>query len=330
MRHRMPRSTPALAYAALSIAGICWGTGFLFGKMALDELSVGHMLLYRFAIGSIAFVPIAWTSWAPIHRAEWPALAWAAAHGVPVQFLVQFEGLARTTVAHASLMVAGLPILLAIGAAAFARERLARREWGALAASTAGGSLIAFGARAGASSGSTLLGDGLVLVSLLAAVAWVLLSKRLTRRYPASLVSVATIWTGTVLLAAWSLARDGPPPVTLKTETWLALLAQGVLPTMVATSLWNWGVARVPAGRAGVFVNLEPIVGAALGMLVLGEVLEPLAIAGGVLIIGAATAMAASGSQTPSGPVSAPSSTPDRTPAAACDGASPIHTRTPP
>jgi drug/metabolite transporter (DMT)-like permease len=331
MRHRMPHSTPALAYIALSAAGICWGTGFLFGKMALDELSVGHMLLYRFAIGSIAFVPIAWTSWTPIPRAHWPALAWAAALGVPVQFLVQFEGLARTTVAHASLMVAGLPILLAIAAAAFARERLARWEWGALASSTAGGGLIAFGTGHGASSGATLLGDGLVLVSLLAAVAWILLSKRLTRRYPPSMVSAATIWTGTVLLAAWSLARDGPLPVALTTETWLALLAQGVLPTMAATSLWNWGVARVPAGRAGAFVNLEPIVGAALGVLVLGEALEPLALAGGVLIIGAASAIAVSGWRMPSEPEPAPpSSTVDRRLAAACDGASPIHTRTRP
>jgi drug/metabolite transporter (DMT)-like permease len=290
----MPPSTPTrsgVAYLALAAAGTLWGTTFLFGKMALDELAVGHMLLYRFVIGSIAFAPIAWTSWRPIRRAHWSMLAWAAALGVPIQFLVQFEGLARTTVAHASLMVAALPILLAVGAATFDRERLARWEWAALAVSTAGAVLIASGGGTG-SAGPTLVGDGLVVLSLVAGVGWILITKRLTRDYPAGMVSIATMWIGTALLAAWSLATDGLPPVTLHARTWLAVAAQGVLATMGATLLWNWGVARVPAGRAGVFVNLEPIVGAALGVSVLGEALPGAAILGGLLILGAATAIA--------------------------------------
>lgn len=52
--------------------------------------------------------------------------------------------------------------------------------------------------------------------------------------------------------------------------------------------LWNWGVGRVPASRAGVFLNLEPLVGALLGVLVLGEAWGPGTVVGGALIIGAA------------------------------------------
>ena len=47
-----------LAYAALAPAGIIWGTPFLYAKIALEELSVGEMLLSRFLVGSIAFVPM--------------------------------------------------------------------------------------------------------------------------------------------------------------------------------------------------------------------------------------------------------------------------------
>ena len=189
-------------------------------------------------------------------------------------------------------MVGGLPILLAIAAGTFGHERLARWEWGALTLSTAGAGLIALGGRTAARGGPTLVGDGLVLVSLLAAVAWLLLSKRLTRHYPPSAVSIATIWAGTVLLTLWVVGRHGTPSADLSAGTWVALAAQGVLATMAATLCWNWGVARVPAGRAGVFANLEPIVGTALGVLVLGEALDSVALAGGLLIVGAATAIA--------------------------------------
>ena len=47
-------------------------------------------------------------------------------------------------------------------------------------------------------------------------------------------------------------------------------------------------MGRVPASRAGVFLNLEPLVGALLGILVLGDAWGVATVAGGALIIGAA------------------------------------------
>ncbi|PYX56337.1 MAG: hypothetical protein DMG76_15140 [Acidobacteria bacterium] len=37
-----------LAFLALAMAGCLWGTGFVFGKIALRQVSVAHMILYRF------------------------------------------------------------------------------------------------------------------------------------------------------------------------------------------------------------------------------------------------------------------------------------------
>ena len=48
------------------------------------------------------------------------------------------------------------------------------------------------------------------------------------------------------------------------------------------------GLARVAAARAGVFLNLEPLVGTLLGVFVLGESLGILVILGGGLILLAA------------------------------------------
>jgi drug/metabolite transporter (DMT)-like permease len=53
-------------------------------------------------------------------------------------------------------------------------------------------------------------------------------------------------------------------------------------------ALWNWAVGRVPASQAGVFLNLEPLVGTLLGVLVLGEAWGSGTVVGGALIIGAA------------------------------------------
>jgi drug/metabolite transporter (DMT)-like permease len=281
-------SSTRFAYAALAAAGCLWGTGFLAGKIALRELNVAHMVLYRLSFASLGLLPVAILRGVRVRRQDWPALVIAAFLGVPVLFLVQFEGLDRTTVAHASLMIAAAPMLLALGASLFAGERLDGRGRAAVIASTAGAALIALAAPASGSQGATLAGDLLVIASLIAATAWVLLSQRLMRRYTSGVVSCSVMMLGTLMLAAWVVAVHGRPPARLATATWLALASQGLLSTTCATLLWNWGVARVPASRAGVFVNLEPVIGAFLGVTVLGETLGTLALAGGLLIVGAA------------------------------------------
>ena len=286
----MPAAGSRRAYLALAAAGSLWGAGFLLGKIALRELDVPHMLFYRLSLAAIGFVAIALVRRGGVARADWLKVLAAAALGVPALFLLQFEGLARTTVSHAALMVGAAPIVLGLGAAAFTGERLTRGLWVLLGLSTAGALLIVFGSSAPppGTHGPTVLGDALVLVSLLAAVGWVLISKDLMRRYAPSVVAAVVMVTGTLLLDAWVLATAGAPPLSLSTRTWLALAAQGLLATTTATLLWNYGVARVPAAQAGVFVNLEPALGAALGVAILGETLGWSGLAGGTLIIGAA------------------------------------------
>lgn len=288
------------AFGALASAGCLWGTGFLFGKWALSELSVGQLVFYRFLLASIGFAPVTWRALrraeSRIARQDWPILFVAALLGVPVQFLIQFAGLARTTVSHASLMVGVLPVLLAAGSAIFVRERVPPGRWIALFASMLGAAFIAFGASTGeAGAQASLRGDLLVALSLIVAVAWILISQWLMRtgRYSPVTASAYVITAGTLMLAVWVVGTEGFPPVHLSARTWASVAASGLLATTVTTYLWNWGLSRVPASQAGVFLNLEPVVGAMLGVLVLHDVLGSYAILGGLLVIGAAVYVAA-------------------------------------
>ncbi len=291
------------AFAALAAAGCLWGTGFLFGKWALTELTVGQLVLYRFLFAAVGFAPAVWmaTSRAEtrIARHDWLIVLAAAVVGVPLQFLIQFAGLARTTVSHASLMVGVLPVLLAAGSALFAHEHVHARRWIALVASTIGAGLIAFGASAGeAGSQATLAGDLLVASSLIGGVAWILLCQRLmkSRNYSPINVSAYVMTIGAAMLAVWVVGSEGLPPVHLSTRTWISVIASGIVATTATTYLWNWGLVRVPASQAGVFLNLEPVVGALLGVALLQDILGPYALIGGIMVIGAAIVVALDGS----------------------------------
>jgi len=299
----IPAAPSGRAFTALAAAGSLWGTGFLFGKWALTELSVGHMVLYRLVFASLGFAPVTWRGLrrteTRIAREDIPLILIAALVGIPVLFLIQFAGLARTTVSHASLMVGAIPVLLAAASAIFNHEHVTAGRWLALIASMIGAGLIAFGASSGeAGTQASLSGDLLVAVSLFAGVAWILISQRLmkTGRYSPVTVSAYVITAGTLMLIVWVVATDGLPPIHISARTWASVAAAGFLATTATTYLWNWGIERVPASQAGVFLNLEPVVGALLGVVLLHDVLGSFSILGGLLVIGAAIFVAASNS----------------------------------
>lgn len=96
---------------------------------------------------------------------------------------------------------------------------------------------------------------------------------------------------GTGLLAVRVVAAEGPPPTALSARTWWSLAALGLPATAVTTLLWNWGLARVPASRAGVFTNFEPVVGTAMGVLLLHDPFGATTVLGGLLIVGTAVGL---------------------------------------
>ena len=291
----MPTPHRTLGFAACALASCFWGCGFFFGKIALADMNVGAMVLYRFLFATIVLIPLLFTHRPGFNRREWLTLLLCAFLGIPLQFLIQFSGLALTTVSHASLMVGTMPVILAVGATLFAHERMDATGWLALLISTTGAALIALSVHETAPAshsgnpGPTLAGDLLVVLSLVIALGWVLLNKQLMQHHSPIVVSAYGTACGTVMLLLIVPPNYGLPPIAhVSLNAWLALAASGVLCTAATTLLWNWGLTQVPASQAGVLLNMEPLIGSILGVFVLHESLGPSARLGGVLILAAA------------------------------------------
>ena len=153
----------------------------------------------------------------------------------------------------------------------------------------------------------SLAGDLLVIASLVMALAWILLSKKLMETHSPPVVTAYTIYSGTAMLVVWIAGSwllapqthrrrsSRCPSPTSAEQPGLALAISGVLCTATTTLLWNWGIHHVPASRAGVFLNIEPALGSILGVELLGEKLGPYAWLGGALILAAAITLTTRG-----------------------------------
>ncbi|WCT75239.1 DMT family transporter [Sphingomonas naphthae] len=275
----MTKSSPRAAFLALTIAGVFWGLGFPLGKLALREIAPPHMVLLRFAVAALVALPFAIRT--PAMRAMFrsgPVLAAGILYGIA--FLVQFEGLARVSVTLAALLVGAMPALIAISARIMG-ERVTRLSWAGVAASTLGAGLIA-GKPGGAGS---VLGVILSLASLLIFLAWLIVLRRAPKGPSSLTIPAVTVIVAGLTVLPIAVAMHGLPPLALSAGAWAGIVGQGILSTFLATAAWAYGASRVDAASAGVFINIEPLMGAILGVALFGDRLTAALAIGGLLIL---------------------------------------------
>lgn len=275
---------PRAGFAALFVSCSLWGAAFPFARLALLELPVSHVILLRFAVASAALLPIVVRRWDWPRTRNLPRYLLAGFLAIPVTYLLQFNGLALTTISRASLILGALPPLVALASTFFLREPGSVRYWLGIGISALG-ILMIVGLPSG---GGSWKGDGLVFLSTLASTAWILMSQRLSREDGPLTAAAFVLLFGTLILAPIALAWDGLPEVHLSGAAWGSILTLGLLCTVLTFLLWNWGVEQVGAGRAGVFLNLEPLVGALLGVALWGEPFGLGLLLGGALVLVAA------------------------------------------
>ena len=139
------------------------------------------------------------------------------------------------------------------------------------------------------------LGNALETGAMIAAAVYTLSSSRLGRRYSPWSLTTLQLAAGALffLPGLVFLVRGGWPWAQRRYLPWglvgvLAFLGSFV--TLAAFGCYNWGLSRLPAARASLFLNLIPVVAVLLGWLLLGEsltawqCLSAAAVIGGVLL----------------------------------------------
>lgn len=271
----------------LASAAAIWGGMYVVSRALMSAVPPWVLLEMRFAIGLTALGVAAWKLglWR-VRRADLPALALLGLTGYTASIGMQFVGTDMAGAALGSLITAASPALIALFARPLLGERLTRRGLLAVLLATLG-VVAVMGLPSRAAGADRTLPGGLVLFG--AAVTWALytvLSRRQTRRYSSLTVTLwasifGTVFTLPIAWWQWSAER---PALPSDAASWLGILYLGVVSTAVAFYLWNKGFEYVDASTGALYFFVQPLVGGALGALLLGERLGPGFALGAVLI----------------------------------------------
>ncbi|MCW2893652.1 MAG: hypothetical protein JWO75_3141 [Actinomycetia bacterium] len=277
-------TSQARAVAALAVAGVAWGTSVPLSKAALSWLPPGWLVVARF--GFAAAVLLATVDRAALRAAlRWQVLAWGAA-GLGGSVLIQNAGLTRTSVTHAALLVGAGPVLVAVMAAAWHHTVARPVAWAGFAISLGGVAVVAGGTGGGASGA----GDAMVLGSVLIIAAMTVAQRRLLEgQDPAAITAVQFVGAAIAVLPVAALTEGLPPvphPGGAGILAVLAVVGLTAVGTLTPFTLFAYGQRQVPAEVAGAFLNLEPLVGALVGVAAFGDPAGPRLLMGGAAILG--------------------------------------------
>ena len=274
------RST-LLPHFALLLSMLVWSSTFIGMKFALSAYQPATAMALRMGAASLLCLPFLPRL---VRALRDPALRRVLLLGVLCEpclyFLCETSALRHTSSAQAGMVLALLPLCVAVGARLFLNERMAGRAWFGFALAVGGVVWISLGAEGSGTSPNPLLGNILEAMAVLCAAGYTLCMRRLSRSIPPLLLTAAMTFAGTLFFSTLSLLPLSVPPVHLDVDipSWMPLastLYLGIVATLAGYGFYNFGIARLSAGQAAAYTNLIPVITLFMGVFILNERITP-------------------------------------------------------
>jgi drug/metabolite transporter (DMT)-like permease len=272
---------------------VCWAMGFVATKTAMrGGIPEAVLVGWRAALSFLCTLPVCVWEWRRREAVRWdwadaPMLLVAAISGVTLSRLFYTFSLDRTSVAHSSLVISTMPLLVLIMAVARKQERATASKILGMCVAMGGVALLEW--RKGGGSGAnaaTLLGDFLAFLNAVTFALYSVLSKDLTRRYGAVLVTTLANGIGAVMLLPLAWWAGLPGPVSQITGVaWLSLAYLGVFQGAVAYVIYYYLLGHLPASRVALYSYIQPVAATILAFLMLGETVTFSLASGGALVL---------------------------------------------
>ena len=285
-----PVAPRVLLWGLLGLSNALWGASWVVAKIALQELTPLQLAAGRMILAGLVLLPIVvWHARrGGLPRELWPRLlALGLAQAVLAKWC-GYWGVQHSTAANAGLLMATEPGFTLLLAALVLGEKLTALKVASLLLGAAGAYLIIFRETGWPSlSGATVAGDAVFILGLLLEAGYSVASKPLALRYSplaivsASLVAGLPVW---LPVAAWDVALTGGPAYSAATLGAVAYFALGC--TVFGYVVWVYALQYIDAGRVGLSVFLQPVIGTALAVAVLGEKLTWATVSGALLVLG--------------------------------------------
>ena len=279
-----PTTNRICAITCLLLAMALWGSSFVALKFAFAEMPPLWVIFSRMALGSLVFLCAwRWRGHLEYRAGDWKYLLGLAICEPCLYFVFEAIALQNTSASQAGMITAMLPLMVAVGAFVFLRERITRAALAGFALAVIGVIWLSLTGETSEHAPAPLLGNFFEFLAMLCAMGYILTLKYLSSRYSAFWLTAMQSFVGAVFFLPLAVL-SAPFPETVSTAGIWAVIYLGLLVTVGAYGLYNYAVSHIPANQAAAFINLIPIFTLLLAVMLLGETLNTQQILGSTLV----------------------------------------------
>ena len=270
------------------LVALFWGANFTVSKFVMAQFPALAFSAFRFTLAGGLLLLIARQAGIlkPLPRKTLLGLAVLGVVGNTLYQSLFMTGLALTTATNSAMIVASLPVTVALFGTLLRVERATPATWVGVVLGT-GGVVLVVTSRGVHFHAQSLLGDILVLLATLCWSIYTVLVRRVGVGVDALQITTITVLAGVpglLLLGAPGLLRQDWGGMTA--ATWAGVAYTVLVALVLAFVLYNRAVMAIGSSRTAIYNCLTPLVAMVIAWLTLGEVPTGLQYVGVGLVIG--------------------------------------------
>ena len=260
---------------SLVLAMLLWASSFVALKLAFSSYHPMQVIFGRMFIASLCFVIFIPT----FRKINWRRkdLKYFLFMGICepcLYFLFEAKALELTSASQAGMITAMLPLLVAILAWSWLKESLSHKTLAGFSLAIIGACWLSLASETSISAPNPLLGNFYEFLAMVCAAGYTVSLKHLTNNYPPLFLTAFQAFIGALFFFPFLFLPGVGFSIVWDTTSALAVIYLGTFITLGAYGCYNYSVSRIPASRAAGYVNLIPVFGVILGMLILGDTLN--------------------------------------------------------
>lgn len=263
-----------IAYVQISLAMMIVGSSVVAGKLIISSFPVFLASGLRFIVASLILVPL--LLWKEkrlprIERSVFGILFLQALTGVFLFNIFMLYGLKFTTAVEAGIITSTLPAVIGVIAVLFLKEKLSRTKIIGILLAVVG--VLFMNIMSGEGSNvSSLLGNSLIIGSVLTEALFISLGKAISHKVTPLTISTMMSVFGFILFLPFSIYEGMSFSFSsVDMMDWMNILYFGVVVTVLAFLLMYQGLTKVSASSAGVLTSVLPLSTVVLSFLILKE-----------------------------------------------------------
>jgi drug/metabolite transporter (DMT)-like permease len=266
-----------------TMAGICYP----IAKYGLSIIEPFTFAFFRFCLSSLVLLAIVFARRREpqIPRADLWKIAGLGFTVIPVNQTFFLVGQSLTGAGHGALLFSTAPVWIFILAVIHLKEKAPWRRLVGILTALAGVTTIMWSGLADFGS-EYLLGDLIILVSVVAWGYYTVLGKPLVEKYGALRVTAYALAFGSAMyfpFGAWFALRYDYSQATLGAWGSVVYMALGL--SVIVYVLWYWLLKHLDASRIAIYHNIQPVLASTVAYLFLGEAFSSAFLVGGAIVI---------------------------------------------